>query len=233
MGRQLPLLDRLGALNGASIPIAHFVRLPDDILAMNTQQFAKFYGLWAIGIPMQNSDEEKMLDGLRRLDSQAIGAIYDLYFREVYRYVRYRLTDEQLAEDIASEVFVRMLEAARNGHGPETNLKAWLLATASHTVMDHLRRVYRRPLERLSEALPDGKPGLHEEFDLREQKRSVRQAYSALTAEQQHVLALRFGQGYSLEETARVLKKNVNAVKALQFRALAALQRSIDELSHD
>src|SRR5258708_25687302 len=100
VGRQLPLLDRLGALNGASIPIAHFVRLPDDILAMNTQQFAKFYSLWAIGIPMQNSDEEKMLDGLRMLDSQDIGALYDPYFPEGYRHVRYPLTDEEHSDDI-------------------------------------------------------------------------------------------------------------------------------------
>jgi DNA-directed RNA polymerase specialized sigma24 family protein len=54
-----------------------------------------------------------------------------------------------------------------------------------------------------------------------------------LTAEQQDVLALRFGQGYSLEETASHLKKNVNAVKALQFRALASLQRQIGEVNHE
>ena len=50
-----------------------------------------------------------------------------------------------------------------------------------------------------------------------------------LTPEQQDVLALRFGQGYSLEETAAHMKKKVNAVKALQFRALAALQRQIGD----
>jgi RNA polymerase sigma-70 factor (ECF subfamily) len=54
-----------------------------------------------------------------------------------------------------------------------------------------------------------------------------------LTPEQQHVLALRFGQGYSLEETATFMNKNVNAVKALQFRALAALQREIGEVNYE
>jgi len=72
-----------------------------------------------------------------------------------------------------------------------------------------------------------------EEFERREQNRRFQLAYAKLTAEQQHVLALRFGQGYSLEETASVLKKNVNAVKALQFRALAALQRSLGEVPDD
>jgi len=185
------------------------------------------------GVPvfMQIFDEQQALDGLKNLDSQIIGAVYDEYFPEVYRYVRYRLNDEQAAEDIASDVFLRLLEAAQNKRGPRTNLKAWLLATASHAVIDHLRQVYRRPSEALPEDLLDLDSAPHDIFDQREQKRNVQQAYAELTAEQQHVLALRFSQGCSLEETTAVLKKNVNAVKALQFRALAALQRNIEEMN--
>ena len=182
---------------------------------------------------MQNFDEHQALDGLKNLDSQIIGAIYDKYFPDIYRYVRYRLNDEQLAEDIASDVFVRLLEAVRNKRGPQTNLKAWLLATASHAVVDHLRRSYRRPAESLPEDLLDLDSMPHDIFDQMEQKRNVQQAYAMLTPDQQHVLTLRFGQGYSLDETAGLLKKNVNAVKALQFRALAALQRNIEEMNHD
>lgn len=181
---------------------------------------------------MSNFDEHHALDGLRDLDSQAMGAIYDRYFSEVYRYVRYRINDDATAEDISSDVFIRLLEAVQKKQGPQTNLKGWLIATASHVVNDHLRRKYRRPVEALSESMPDGAPSIHSEVDLREQNRLVRIAYAQLTVEQQHVLALRFGQGYSIEETAAHLRKNINAVKALQFRALAALQRQIGEANH-
>ena len=178
-------------------------------------------------------DERQALDGLRNLDSQAIGAIYDKYFTEVYRYVRYRIDDDTAAEDIASDVFVRLLEAAQKKQGPQSSLKGWLIATASNAVNDYLRSQYRRPVEALPESLPDGGPSVHFEVDSREQNRMVQTAYAQLTSEQQHVLALRFGQGYSLEETANHLKKNINAVKALQFRALAALQRQIREVSYE
>lgn len=178
-------------------------------------------------------DEQRALSGLQNLDSQAIGAIYDHYFSEVYRYVRYRIDDETIAEDIASDVFVRLLEASRKKQGPQTNLRGWLIATAFHAVNDYYRRQYRRPVEVFSEEIPDGGPNLHAEIDLREQQRQVRAALAQLTTEQQHVLALRFGQGYSLEETAAFLKKNVNAIKALQFRALAALQRQIGEEKYE
>lgn len=177
--------------------------------------------------------ESAALSGLKELDSRAIGAIYDLYYPHVYRYVRYRLDDEALAEDIASEVFVRLLEAVHGKRGPRTNIKAWLLGTASHIITDHLRRSYRRPTEALDENMLDPLALRPEDFEHREQQQRVRGALKNLTDEQQHVLALRFGEGYSLEETASLMKKNVNAVKALQFRALAALQRGIGEAAHD
>lgn len=182
---------------------------------------------------MTEFNEQHALDGLRNLDSQSVGAIYDQYFSEVYRYVRYRINDETIAEDIASDVFVRLLDAARRKQGPQTNLRGWLIATASNAVNDHHRRHYRRPVEALSESMPDRGPGVHSEVDAREQNRMVRGALAQLTAEQQHVIALRFGQGYSIEETAAFMKKKVNAVKALQFRALASLQRQIGEVTYE
>ena len=185
------------------------------------------------GQKMPAYDERRALDGLLKLDSQAIGAIYDQYFPEVYRYVRYRINDDPIAEDIASDVFVRLLEAVQKKQGPQSSLKGWLIATASHAVNDHLRRQYRRPVEALSDSLPDQTASVHSEVDVREQNRMVRNAYTQLTSEQQHVLALRFGQGYSIEETAAHMKKNINAVKALQFRALASLQRQIGEVNYE
>lgn len=170
---------------------------------------------------------------LGSLDSKAIGAIYDQYFSEVYRFVLYRVGDESLAEDIASDVFIRLLEAVKSGRGPETNIKGWLIGTASHVVTDHFRKKYRRPEEDIPESLPDLTPGPVSEVDQREEHRLVRGAYAKLTSEQQDVLSLRFGQGYSLEETALRMNKKINAVKALQFRALAALQREIGEVDHD
>ena len=81
--------------------------------------------------------------------------------------------------------------------------------------------------------MPDLTYSLSDEIDRRHQNASIRAAYSQLTPEQQHVLALRFGDGFSLEETAKVMKKKVNAIKALQFRAMTALQRNIGEVVNE
>jgi RNA polymerase sigma-70 factor (ECF subfamily) len=174
--------------------------------------------------------EQNELVGLACLDPQVIGAVFDRYYPDVYRFVCYRLSEKTVAEDIASEVFVRLLEAANSGHAPQTSLKAWLLGTASHIVNDHFRKSYRRPSDDLPETLPDGSPEPEQDVEQRERTRDLQAAMALLTEEQQRVLTLRFGQGYSLEETAALIDKNVNAVKQLQLRALAALNRSAGEI---
>lgn len=168
-------------------------------------------------------------DHLGNLDSQEIAVIYNQYFPEIFRYARYRLDDDALAEDISSEVFFCLLKAAKTGHGPSVNLHGWLMGTARHLIIDHFRWKHRHPSETISDAteFDGGKPS--DEAEQRDASHALHLALIQLTEDQQQVLALRFGQGYSLEETANEMKKNINAVKALQFRALKALQHKIGE----
>lgn len=165
------------------------------------------------------------LTGLRALDPVAIAELHDRYYPEVYRYARYRLGDDEVAQDLASDVFVRLLEAVHAGRGPNQSLRGWLLGTAAHLVMDHFRRFYAGRETDLGENLPAGDPEPGLIFEDGERRTAVLSALARLTPEQQHVLALRFGSGYSLEETASAMGKKANAIKALQFRALASLRR--------
>ncbi len=162
------------------------------------------------------------------LDAQALAEVHDQLYPVVYRYVRFRLDNEQMVEDITSEVFLRMLDALQKDGRKIRDLRAWLLGTASHLVADHFRVQYRRGEDQIEqhEDLPDSvsTEGLVEKSF---QKEEVRQAVQCLTEDQQHVLALRFSQEMSIEETARTLGKSTSAVKVLQFRALQTLRRLI------
>lgn len=164
-------------------------------------------------------------------DLQSLAALHDQLYPLVYRYVSYRLQDPQVCEDITSEAFLRLLDVL-NGRGrPVQDLRAWLLGTAAHLVNDHYRRQYRRPesdLERHAN-FPHAGETPEQVAEQRQSRLDLKVALRRLTEDQQHVLALRFSQELSLEETARMMGKSVNAVKVLQFRALAALRRAMDE----
>jgi RNA polymerase sigma-70 factor (ECF subfamily) len=171
--------------------------------------------------------EKQELKQLRALDPEAITEVHNRYFPEMYRYVRYRLGDPSSAEDIAGEVFVRLLEALHSGRGPRKSLRGWIFGTASNLVNDTFRFAYKHEIEELSEQMEMNDFDPHEQAEEREELEAVRVASKYLTREQQHVLALRFGSGLSVKETAKVMGKRPNAIKALHFRALNALRRHL------
>jgi RNA polymerase sigma-70 factor (ECF subfamily) len=179
--------------------------------------------------PSSKSSEDTLIRA-KGLDAVTLSRIHDRYYPLVYRYVRFRLNDDPACEDICAEVFLQLLNALHRQRGPVKNLRGWLFGTASNLVNDHLRKRYRRPQDRIKdgEHLSDH---LHPDQSYEDawQRERVHSAIGELTPEQQHVLALRFAEEYSLEETAGAMRKSVNAIKALQFRAIAALRRILED----
>lgn len=173
-------------------------------------------------------EEQVLLTGLRDLDPQAITKIHETYFPAVYRYARYRLGEDAVAEDLASEAFIRLLEALHAGRGPRTSLRGWLMGTISNLVNDHFRVVYNKPTETLQEEIPARSGNPVHQSEQADRQEVIRTAMLTLTLEQQHVLALRFGSHCSLAETAEVMDKKPNAIKQLQYRALKALRTQIE-----
>ena len=172
-------------------------------------------------------DDQTLLAGLRDLDAQIITKVHEIYYPMIYRYAHYRQGDATIAEDLASETFIRLLEAIHAGNGPRTSLRGWLMGTISNIVNDHYRVAYNKPIEPLQEdALArSGNPVSHSERS--DQEAALREALLKLTPDQQHIITLRFGTGCSLAETAKIVGIKTNAVKQLQFRALNALRKHV------
>lgn len=174
-------------------------------------------------------DSDTLLERAHQFDPHALAALHDELYPQVYRYVAYRVGDPQVCEDISSEAFVRFLTVLKKKAQTVQSARGWLLGTANHLVMDFYRSKYRRHDENLEhhDHLPDHH-NPENEVEASFTNQEVRDAMLKLTPDQQHVITLRFSQELSLDETARVMKKSVNAVKVLQYRALAALRRQLE-----
>lgn len=172
--------------------------------------------------------ENALLTGLRGLDPQAISKIHETYFPQVYRYAYYRVGDEGTAEDLSSETFIRLLEAVHAKRGPKSSLRGWLMGTISNLVNDYYRQVYNKTSEPLQNELKASDSDPETLSEQRNREEILRQGLMKLTKDQQHVLALRFGSGCSLAETAALMDKKPNAIKQLQFRALNSLRTHLE-----
>lgn len=192
-----------------------------------SRQSALRIDIYTVGVQISRMhDELSELAGLRDLDPEVISAIHHRYYPDVYRFARYRIGDDILAEDISSEVFTRLLEAIHNNRGPKSNIKGWLIGTTSNLVNDHFRKSYAHQEEELSgELMVESYNDPSELMDSKNIQASIRSAINELTLEQQQVIALRFSGELSIEEISKIMGKKINAIKALQFRALASLRK--------
>lgn len=172
-------------------------------------------------------DEAALLKRARQLDTDALARIHDIYYGPLFRYIAFRVSDRDIAEDLTSEVFTRFLSALRKPTSPDTTLRGWLYAVASNVVSDHMRRRYRAPQVELDEAIVSHAAGPAELAEAAATRADLREAMTFLTEEQQHVIALRFDRELPIQEVARAIGKTEGAVKQLQARAIAALARKL------
>lgn len=173
--------------------------------------------------------EDRLLARARQGDQEAIMRIYESYFTPIYQYVRLRVGDAALAEDIASDVFVKLVSAFKGRNAPSHSLRGWLFKVARNEIYAHFGKVKQFPTETLEEWLPSGDEDAEARVIRSLSTDQARRALTMLAPEQQEVLILRFGQALDLQATADVMGKSVSAIKSLQFRAVQTLRGILGE----
>jgi RNA polymerase sigma-70 factor (ECF subfamily) len=179
-------------------------------------------------------DEFDILAAANSLDQDALAAIFDEYAPAIYKYLLRLGVYPQEADQIVGDVFARLLDKITEGKGPRTNLRSYLFQIAYHLAVDHARERQRTaPLDMAESANKESKPvqSRAEEKMLLEKLFIVMER--ELTEDQRNVIVLRFQEDFSLKETAEVLGKNVNAVKALQNRGIDKLRQAMDRLNEE
>jgi len=163
-------------------------------------------------------------------NGEAFGQLYDAYMERIYRFIYFRVEDQQTAEDITSQVFLRAwnnLDRFRLGRTPYL---AWLYTIAHNAVIDHYRtRKVTTALEDVRLSQPDYAEVVENDIDFEVEMISIKVAMHTLTDDQQQVLTLKFMEGLSNDEIARHLGKREGAVRALQMRGLRALAKQLEE----
>jgi RNA polymerase sigma-70 factor (ECF subfamily) len=176
------------------------------------------------------AEDQDLLARLQRRDEVVIVLIYERYFTPLYQYARLKVSDRAAAQDIVSEVFLKLIETMGRPSAPRQNLRGWLFSVARHTAYRTYGKKPQLPLEDVEEWMPapsESDPGMlfSESFSIER----VRHALRMLAADHQEVLILRFGQRLSLKETADVMGKSTAAIKSLQFRAVDTLRSILVE----
>ncbi|MEU9119585.1 ECF subfamily RNA polymerase sigma factor, BldN family [Streptomyces sp. NPDC048506] len=181
-----------------------------------------------------DSDSRRMMDLVERAqagEAEAFGRLYDQYADTVYRYIYYRVGGRATAEDLTSETFLRALRRIGTFTWQGRDFGAWLVTIARNLVADHFKSSRFRLEVTTGEMLDANEVERSPEDSVLESlsNAALLEAVRKLNPQQQECVTLRFLQGLSVAETARVMGKNEGAIKTLQYRAVRTLARLLPE----
>ena len=179
---------------------------------------------------VSSQDLKLLVEQAQQGNRDALEELYLLHFDRIYSYLHMSVGNRHDAEDLTTQVFVKMLESIGKFRWRSAPFSAWLFRIAHNLAMDHFRANKRwQPEEEVPEPDPGDRSAAEDEALESIGRPSMLEMIGKLSHEQQQVLTLKFVFNFSNAEAATILDKTEGAIKSLQHRALASLQRQLQK----
>ena len=168
-----------------------------------------------------------MRDAVKRVqdgDTEALHFLYVRYVDEMRRYVASIVHDQHEAEDIAQEVFAKLMTRIGKYEAREAPFGAWIMRVARNAALDYMRARRVLPIEEIR-VTEQSRP----EVDLG-RTHDLRRAFEELPNDQREVLVLRHVVGLSPVEIASALEKTESSIHGLHHRGRRTLRAKLVEM---
>lgn len=144
-------------------------------------------------------------------------------WKEVYRYVYYRVQNREEAEDITQEAYVKAFHYLEKDSGKIDHEIRFLKTVSLNIIKDRWRKKKRHGQTVPYEDREDESLWEEDFTNNSTEKFLIREALSQINEDQRNVIELRIIKGYSVAETAKILKKKEGTIRVLQYRGLREL----------
>ncbi len=150
-------------------------------------------------------------------------------WRELYRFVYYRVQNREEAEDITQETYAKAVAYLKNKDTLITDYGNYLKTIAMNIIRDQWRIKRRRGQELGIEAVDPEVMAISDFSDAADDRALIKEALGKLSLDQQTVIDLRILKGFSSAETAKLMNKKEGTIRVLQFRAIKALTKLLSK----
>jgi len=171
----------------------------------------------------KNSENLANLAAKAKLGNKtAFAEIYDLLFQRIYRFIYYRVSHKEIAEDLAEEVFIKALEKISGLHNSK-QFEGWMFQIARNSVIDYYRQ------KQLTVDIQDVENTLEYDtnivdlLNLQYQQAILLKLLKELGAQQQAVIKMKFLEDLDNSEIAEILNISESNLRVIQHRALTKL----------
>lgn len=182
---------------------------------------------------MKKAREKYLLIRIQRYqDAQSFSEVYQLLVEPIYRFIYFKVSNKEIAQDLTSEVFLRCWRdlIGRGEKEPVQHLKAYFYQIARNLVIDHYRSRERKvevPVEYYEVEIADQE--VQRKVEEKVDSYIILKLVRKLKESYQEVIILRHVEGLSTREIARVLEKTPVSTRVLLHRANQALKREYEK----
>jgi RNA polymerase sigma factor (sigma-70 family) len=164
-------------------------------------------------------------------DKDALGKIFQTYYKELYFYGLKIVSVPELVKDVIQEIFMRLWENKDN-LGQVAKVKSYLLVTLRHELIhaskkNHILEVNNINVEPFTITIEDF---LINEEDSKLLNERLVISLNKLSERQREIIVLRFYHNLTFEELGEVLQMNVQSVRNLLFRALEKVRDDLKDI---
>lgn len=159
----------------------------------------------------------------------ALTILYNHYFERIYRFIFYRVSHKETAEDLTEDVFVKLFAKLKTLE-QSAAFEGWLFQIARNQVIDYYRKKKQTvSLEEIENTL-EYESNIIETVNLQTEQKIFLKLLKKLSDEQQQVIKLKFIEDLDNAVIANMIGKSEGAIRVIQHRAIAKLKELIDNI---
>ncbi len=186
---------------------------------------------YILRLPMQKRQEKTWLAEIKAGNVQSFERVYEAFLAPIYRFILFKVSHRQDAEDLSSQVFLRAWQYLYQQQRPVENLRAFLYQVAKNLVIDFYRQRARQGIaletREVTVQADEQQLQLFQRIDRNVELADIERALRTLKDEHKEVVLLRYVEELSVKEIAAIVGKSHGAVRVILFRALKVLRRQI------
>ncbi|MBI5729113.1 MAG: RNA polymerase sigma factor [Candidatus Magasanikbacteria bacterium] len=166
-------------------------------------------------------------------DPEAFAALYDLYVKRIYRFVYFKVSSHEEAEDITSEVFLKAWHYLQEKKEVKS-FSGLLYRVARNCIIDLYRSKAAKPetvVTDFSEKVPeigDG-GGWYADISGKMETQKIIEVLRKLKQEYREVITLRYIDELEINEIAEIVDRSTMAVRVTLHRAVKKLRELMAE----
>lgn len=176
-------------------------------------------------LPLRNIAE--VIASAKAGKQEALADLYEAYFVRVYRFVYYRVSHRETAEDLTEDTFVKAFAGLKNLENTAA-FEGWLFQISRNLVIDYYRKKKQLvPLDTVENTL-EYDTNVVDIINLQIEQSILIKLLKELNEEQQTVVKMKFLEDLDNSTIAKVLNKTEGAIRVIQHRAIAKLKELFD-----